>query len=501
MTSPLFTRLYLPLLLGLCARLTSSFVGLGFHARDDYYHLLAPALAWLENPEFDWLTSGMPAAGARSFLPPKILYGLLQFMQNLGIHEPENLLRGLHGFLGIYSLLTIVSTYLLVQKLTGDEKTTTLATWATALHFLMPYAGTRLLIEAMAMPPLIYGLYLVAHRQSARIVIGGFFIAVSCWFRFQVGVAALGVALALFFMAHRENRTGQGYRDVLALATGGFIGVLFQGLFDYATTGQFLGPVIENFRLNLNPHSELTRSGLFSYVGFFLLLTIPPFTIVIAKPLWRAVKSYPLISFPFLLFVLVHSLIGHKEERFMLPVFPLLLVLLAMIPKIIEDHEPFASGRIGQNFKRWFKPVLGLHLVLLVVFSIGQSQKNLRETMRWVRENPEVVNLISLGPEIHRFFLERKGINIQRKRLFHAEWLHWTMFEMRERTHKDIFVLSYERDRDKAQQMFVKDNWQCEVISTQTGWWADRLVYKLNAKHNVRRSPILIWQCFFSRSA
>ena len=121
--------------------------------------------------------------------------------------------------------------------------------------------------------------------------------------------------------------------------------------------------------------------------------------------------------------------------------------------------------------------------------------------MRWVRENPEVVNLISLGPEIHRFFLERKGINIQRKRLFHAEWLHWTMFEMRERTHKDIFVLSYERDRDKAQQMFVKDNWQCEVISTQTGWWADRLVYKLNAKHNVRRSPILIWQCFFSRSA
>lgn len=501
MTSSLFQRLYLPLLLGFGARMTSSFVGLGFHARDDYYHLLAPALAWLENPEFNWLTSGMPAAGARSFLPPKILYGLLEFMQQLGVTEPENLLRGLHAFLGIYSLLTIVCIYLLVEKLTNDSRTVTIATWAAALHFVMPYAGTRLLIESMAIPPLLYGLYLVTHRNLSKITIGGFFIAISCWFRFQVGVAAIGVAVALFFMAARENEKSKGYRHVLALALGGATGVLLQGLFDYATTGQFLGPVIENFRLNLNPHSELTRSGIFSYIGFFLALTIPPFTLVLAKPLWQAIKDHPLISFPFLLFVLVHSLIGHKEERFMLPVFPLFLVLVSMIPKIIDDTKAYSDGAIGKNFHRWIKPVLALHVALLITICVGQSQKNLRESMSWIREHKEVVNLISLGPEIHRYFLERKGINIQRKRLFHAEWLHWTMFEMRERTHKDIYVLSYEQDEQKAGQMFINDNWQCEVVSKQTGWWADRLVYKLNAKHNVRRSPILIWQCFFSRSA
>ena len=111
MTSPLFQRLYLPLLLGLVARMTSSLVGLGFHARDDYYHLLAPALAWLENPDFDWANSDMPAAGARSFLPPKILYGLLRVMQELGINAPEDMLRGLHTCLGIYSLLTVVRFY------------------------------------------------------------------------------------------------------------------------------------------------------------------------------------------------------------------------------------------------------------------------------------------------------------------------------------------------------------------------------------------------------
>ena len=501
MTSTLFQRLYLPLLLGFVARMTSSFVGLGFHARDDYYHLLAPALAWLENPDFDWANSDMPAAGARSFLPPKILYGLLRAMQALGINDPEDLLRGLHACLGLYSLLTIVCTYLLVEKLTNDSRTVTIATWAVALHFLMPYAGTRLLIEAMAMPPLMYGLYLVAHLKESHIIKGGFFIAVSCWFRFQVGVAAIAVAIALCFIAIRNDEKAKAYRHVLALALGGGVGVLLQGLFDYATTQQFLGPVIENFRLNLNPHSELTSSGIFSYVGFLLLLTIPPFTLVIAKPFWQAIKTYPLISFPFLLFVLIHSLIGHKEERFLLPVFPLFLILLSMVPKIIEEHSSYSEGAIGRHFKRWIKPVMGLHIALLVLISVGQSQKNLRETMGWVRTHSEVVNLVSLGPEIHGFFLERKGINIQRKRLFHAEWLHWTMFEMRERTYKDIYVLSYERDREKAQEMFVNDNWQCEVVSTQTGWWADRLVYKLNAKHNVRRSPILIWQCFFSRSA
>ena len=274
MTSTLFQRLYLPLLLGFVARMTSSWVGLGFHARDDYYHLLAPALAWLENPDFDWINSDMPAAGARSFLPPKILYGLLRGMQYLGINEPETMLRGLHTCLGLYSLLTIVCTYLLVEKLTDDSKTVTIATWAVALHFLMPYAGTRLLIEAMAMPPLLYGIYLVSHLKESQIVKGGFFIAVSCWFRFQVGVAAIGVAIALFFLGMQAGNKSKAYRHVLALALGGSVGVLIQGLFDYATTEQFLGPVIENFRLNLNPHSELTRSGIFSYIGFLLLLTV-----------------------------------------------------------------------------------------------------------------------------------------------------------------------------------------------------------------------------------
>jgi hypothetical protein len=501
MNLSLLHRLYLPLLLGLIARLTSSIVGLGFHARDDYYHLLAPALAWLENPEFDWLASDLPAAGARGFLAPKIIYGLLSVFKNLGMDDPENLLRALHAALGTYSLLAVICVYLLVDKLTENPKTTAIATWLAALHFVMPYAGTRLLIEAMAIPPLLYGLYLVSHHTRGKIIWGGFFIAVSCWFRFQVGVAALGVALALFWNAHRNQDVPKGREQVLALALGGGVGVLVQGLFDYATTNQFLGPVIENFRLNLNPHDELSHSGLLTYVGFFAILTIPPFTLVIAKPLWSAVKRYTLVSFPLLAFVFVHSLIGHKEERFMLPALPLFLILLALAVQMIDENPQFSNGMIGREFKRWIKPVLLLHGVLLVVICMGQSQKNLRESMGWVQARPEVVNLISLGPETHTFFLGRKGINIQRKRLFYPEWLHWTMFEMRERTHKDIYVLSYERDRQKAGDMFVADNWQCEVVSTQTGWWADRLAYKLNAKHNVRRSPILIWRCFFSQSA
>ena len=500
MNLSIFHRLYLPLLLGFVARLTSSIAGLGFHARDDYYHLLAPALAWLEDPEFDWLSSDLPAAGARSFLAPKILYGLLRFFKGLGIDDPENLLRALHASLGIYSLLTVVCVYLLVDKLTANPKTTAIATWLAALHFIMPYAGTRLLIEAMAIPPLIYGLFLVAHQSPLKIIWGGFFIAASCWFRFQVGVAALGVALALFWNARRNDQPSEGRKHVLALALGGGVGVLLQGLFDYATTGQFLGPVIENFRLNLDPHDGLTRSGIFSYIGFFALLTIPPFTFVLAKPFWLALKRYALISFPLIAFILVHSLIGHKEERFMLPVLPLFLVIIALAVQMIDENPQFSNGMIGRQFRRWFKPILVLHAVLLFVVCMGQSQKNLRETMSWVRERPEIVNLISIGPETHTFFLNRKGINIQRKRLFHAEWLHWTMFEMRERTHQDVYVLSYERDREKAGNMFLADKWQCEVVSTQTGWWADRLAYKLNSKHNVRRSPILIWRCFFSQT-
>ena len=50
-----------PTLVGLGVRLLTAYWGMGFHARDDYFHVLDPALHWVADPNFNWDTSSSPA--------------------------------------------------------------------------------------------------------------------------------------------------------------------------------------------------------------------------------------------------------------------------------------------------------------------------------------------------------------------------------------------------------------------------------------------------------
>ena len=516
MTSTLFQRLYLPLLLGFVARMTSSWVGLGFHARDDYFHLLAPALGWLEDPNFDWLSSDMPGAGLRSFLAPKIFYGLLMFIKKLGVENPESILSTLHLILGVYSLLTIVAVHKLAQALSAHQSTVTLATWLSALHFAMPYVGTRLLIESMAIPPLIFGLTYVARLNRSSVILGGFLISVACWFRFQLGIAAIGLALGLYLHVKNRESTPRAMQAVLCLGIGGGVGTLIQGLFDYFTMNQFLGAVVNNLQVNLNPHEELTRSGMFSYLALFIGMTIPPFTVVIAAPMWTAARRHWILTFPLLAFVLSHSLIGHKEERFMFSVLPLFLILLACIPEEMQNPDNHFRPWVRRWWPRCKKPLIVIHVVALLVTLSAQTQKNQRDAMNWLRQNPKVNHLVSLGPEIPLFLLNRDDIEIERKRKFYPIWLFWTMWEMRQIKDEPIHVISYQPDRERAGKMLAESTlalppeiqknlrsapagWDCSIVATQSGAWLDRLVYRLNPKHNTRRSPIDIWKCYWPR--
>ena len=148
----------LPTLAGVLIRMVTAFFGLGFHARDDYFHVLEPALYWLNDPAFDWDASPLAGAGIRSHLVPRVVYGLLLLSHSLNITSPESALRVIYSTFGLYNALAIPGGYFLARSLfKGDSPSSNTlirwTPWVLALHFSMPYAGTRLLIEAMAIPP------------------------------------------------------------------------------------------------------------------------------------------------------------------------------------------------------------------------------------------------------------------------------------------------------------------------------------------------------------
>ncbi|MEL6545122.1 MAG: hypothetical protein AAFQ82_10890, partial [Myxococcota bacterium] len=233
-------------LVGLALRSIAALWAIGFFARDDYFHVLDISLAWIDDPEFNWETSGRAGAGIRSHLLPRLVQGMVLAARALGIHSPTGTLQLIGLVLGAYATLAVPATWFLMRE--HSARARHLATWMVAAHFVLPYAGTRLLIEAAAIPPLLWGLAFAQRNQTARDALyAGFLIGLACWWRYQVGVVGLAVAAVLFWTSQAK------LRQVGMLALGAFAALVLQGGFDLATFGEFLGPVRGNITANLTP--------------------------------------------------------------------------------------------------------------------------------------------------------------------------------------------------------------------------------------------------------
>ncbi len=460
------------LIAGGAARLVSALVGLGFHARDDYFHVLAPALAWLDQPGFVWETSDLPGAGLRSQLVPRLSELVVYLSRTLGVSEPESVLRVLHMVAGAYSLLAVWAMWLLASRLL-TPRGARIATWLTALHFAMPYLGTRLLIEAMAIPPLIFGLYFATMAGLAALF-AGLLIGLACWLRYQVAVLAIGVAV--HFVLQRR------WRELGYLAAGGLLALAVQGCFDTSTVGVPFLPLWNNIMANAAPHEALTRMSPMTYVWIWLVLTIPPVTVTLIPAMWREARPLRLIWLPFFMFVIAHMLIPHKEERFMAPALPLFLIMLAA--GLVRPMRP--------AFAVWF---VAVHAVALGITVTHRSQAGQRAALTHLRRDPDARAIVAMGPEMPSFFLGDRGLTVRRNGEVDAVWLRRTMRDLDAAGEHANRFLAYASDGFKVALLLEAMALDCERKAVFESSFFDQLAYRLNPEHNRRRGPIVLWTC------
>lgn len=506
-----------PVLAGALVRGIAAIVGSGFHARDDYFHVLEPAYRWLRDPVFNWDESGLPGAGIRSHLVPRLVQGALELFTALGVEDPEWSVRLLSLLVGAYGLLVVPATYFAAGRLftEPEARTARLAAWLAALHFVMPYAGTRLLLSALAMPPLVLAVGFAASARNRELVFAGFFVGLACWLRLQIGAAALGFAILFVLRGWRAAGPAGSARQLGLFVAGGAVAVVLQGVFDLATTGVFFGPVWHNLLLNacalaadpeassclhlqhigLAPNFELSRENPFAYLGMWLALTMPPATILLLPAMLRAGRRQALVAWPFVLFVLAHSVIPHKEERFMLPVFPLYLLLLAAVPEALAG----AAGRWWEIAKTWWPRtrwwLIAMHALALVLAITHQSQRAQRQAMAALRADSAARAVISLGPEVQAFLLARDDLPVRRRREPSAAWLHDTLTDLAQQGIRANRFLGFTPDRDEIAAQLQAEGALCEAPTLFESWWLDRLLCLLNPRHNRRRAPVLLWRC------
>lgn len=286
----------------------------------------------------------------RSTIQPTVAYGLISIFKLFGISDPYTLSFLLREASGLTLILALVFFYRNTNRFTQSKKHPQYNNLLKYLYlgFLLliwyiPYLGVRFTSENWSAIFLLFalGCFFSENKNRKSLLLTGLFFGISFLFRFQIAFALIGFGIHHLIFGTQKLKTSLliigGF--ILALLIGVFIDRWFysewiftpwnylQTFFDSDLSINF-GDLPWDYYLNRMFHLPT------KLIGSLLFLSLT--AALIFK--WKLPFIWMILSF-----ILVHSFVGHKEERFLFPIvflFPLFFVqffqlLIDTIPKKI----------------------------------------------------------------------------------------------------------------------------------------------------------------------
>lgn len=195
--------------------------------------------------------------------------------------------------------------------------------------------------------PLLCRVSFLRRQESIQCILIGLFLALAFTVRFQVGFLIIGLLAWLIFI-QRIN-----FKLLIILLVSLVIGVLiFNVVIDYWYYNHWTITAWNYFRQNIvldkvngygtDPWYYYIYMGA-SIIPFGPLYVVGCIVLFVYKP------KHPL-TWTLIPFILIHSLIGHKEIRFMAPITNIMPLCLIYAVEILED-------KFGINFLSWKKTI------------------------------------------------------------------------------------------------------------------------------------------------
>lgn len=474
-----------PFAAGLGLRMVSAAYGYGWFAPDDLTYVIEQARIWFDNPEAPF------PSDIRSLLLPRAFWLVLVGVRALGVTDPAHGLQVGYGLLGLWSLQGIVAAYGLAKPHFG-ERGAVRAAWLMAAFAIMPHISTRALIEVVAIPPLLWSLLLFDRMAaksagSGRFGVGvasGALLGFASMLRFQLGLLfPVLLGMALWRAVKQDQGPWQTRATGLAgLLLGGALAGLAQGLLDLSLGRGFLGTPLAYLLFNLQESSRYGASAWYTYLLQLVVFSAPPATLVLAKPLYRAARSHVSVSACLAVFVLAHSWIGHKEDRFLFPILPLFLVLLGAA--LAEAAAGARWSRLGSRFF-W-----AASTVALVVATFSDAQRNRTVPLLAVARagEPRRLAIVSIpgsmayyaGPQAD--LMRVKDTDALARHIRATGWApHHVLF-------RDAPLPSVLAQLESV-------GLRCGPARAHKGDLVDQALYALNRRRNLRRRPSYLMDC------
>jgi len=354
---------------GLLFRLIAAIFSEGYGMHDDHFLTIEASSSWANNYDYNgwlpWSSNSHGSPDGHSFTYVGLNYLFFAFCKSIGIINPKLLMifnRILHAIL---STLVIYFGLKITQKL-SNRKTAITVGWILSLLWLMPFMSVRNLVEMVAVPFLMWGIWYVLKNEIPNrmdLILAGIMCGIAISLRYQIGIFSIG--LAIYFLISKK------WIDLIFFSFGNLISFFItQGVVDYLIWGYPFAEFMSYVLYNMNQGTEYlpnTNYFMYFYVLFGVLLF--PFGILIGIGFFRSYKKSLLLFIPTMLFLLFHTLYPNRQERFILSILPFFIILGVI------GFENLKARKFW--FKSWafsLKIFWSLNILLVCFFSVMSTK-------------------------------------------------------------------------------------------------------------------------------
>lgn len=359
-----FPRTQFPGFAGVVIVLVTAWFSLGYHHPDEHYQILEFAKYKLGESQ----TSDLPwefREQMRPGLQPFIAYGVVLGSRFAGITDPfvqDIFLRMIAGLLalGVYWRWSRVESHIFRDS--GD-----LLRLCLVFFWMFPYLDVRFSSENLSGISFLGGLLLIypkPEQQPAwRLILGGFVLCLSFFFRYQIAFAAIGLGLWLLM----EEKIS--WKSWLFLISGVLLAFVPGLAADRWLYGEWVLAPYNYFAQNIleNKAAGFGVSPWWSYLVDLPMTLLPPLSLLLIIFLVVGIGKMPRHVFVWCLapFLLFHSVVEHKETRFLFPmIFPIFYLAVYGWLEYMRGRTLSKGARIG------LKTMLVINILALIFRSL-----------------------------------------------------------------------------------------------------------------------------------
>ncbi len=366
----------------------------GYGMHDDHFLVIEPAQSWVDGFDYNnWLPGSQlgqaPTPSGHSFFYSGLHYFLFLFLKAIGLDDPQTkmyIVRFIHASL---SLLIIFFGYKITEKVAGKHEAKMVGI-LLGLYWFMPFMSVHNLVEFVCITPLIYATWIVIKNEekekNSPYIIAGILLGIAFSIRFQTIMFTGGFGLALLFMKRIKEAFVLGFFFLLVAA-------LIQGGTDYLIWGKPFVEFQEYVRYNIENANTYFVQQWYMYFVLILGILIPPISFFLFFGFFRLWKKHLLLFLPSFIFFVFHSYFANKQERFILPIIPFVIMLgyIGWSDFISKSKYWFSHKKLLRGFWIFFWII---NTIPLVVVSVAYSKRSRVEAMVYIASKGDVNSII-----------------------------------------------------------------------------------------------------------